>query len=76
MTDNLPHGYIALGAGYSYAPLHVGLVLRNWEAKEVYFQPSDDENAIRDTIAAFDELEILPDDRRAMVIDIALADYF
>lgn len=53
----LPRGYLALGAGFSYAPLRVGLVLRAPDGCEVYFQPGDDETAIRETIDALAEVD-------------------
>lgn len=71
--DELPQGYLALGAGYSYASLRVGLALRHADGREVYFQPGDNESAIRDTIDALDEVSA---EKRDMVADIAFADYF
>jgi len=53
----LPRGYITLPAGYAYAPLRVGLTLRNPEGREVYFQPGDDESIIRETFASLDECD-------------------
>jgi hypothetical protein len=71
--STLPKGYIAISESYSYAPLRVGLALRNARGIDVYFQPGDSESAIRETIEALDEL---PDNRRDIIADMALADYF
>jgi len=54
---DLPQGYFQLPAKYSYAPLRVGLVLRNPWGREVYFQPGDDESIIRETLASLDECD-------------------
>ena len=69
----LPKGYIAISESYSYKPLRVGLSLRNARGTEVYVQPGDDESAMRETIEALDEA---PDDRRDIIADMALSDYF
>jgi hypothetical protein len=69
----LPKGYIAISDSYSYAPLRVGLSLRNARGAEVYVQPGDDESAMRETIEALAEA---PDDRRDIIADMALSDYF
>jgi hypothetical protein len=69
----LPTGYISISESYSYAPSLVGLTLRNARGAEVYVQPGDDESAMRETIEALDEL---PDNRRDIIADMALADYF
>lgn len=65
--------YINIAGGYSYAALRVGLVVRNPQGRETYFQPGDDEAAIRETIDALDEI---PDDKRAIIADISLGEYF
>lgn len=69
----LPKGYIAISDSYSYAPLRVGLALRNARGIHIYVQPGDAESAMRETIEALDEL---PDNRRDIIADMALADYF
>lgn len=69
-----PNGYIRLSADYVYAPLNVGLSLMQLSTgREVYFQPGDDESAIRETIDALGEVD---ESRVDMVADIALGDYF
>lgn len=65
--------YLNIAGGYSYAPLRVGLVVRNPQGREAYFQPGDDEAAIRETIEALDEI---PEDKQAIIADMALGDYF
>jgi hypothetical protein len=69
-----PNGYIRLSADYAYAPLRVGLSLMQLSTgREVYFQPGDDESAIRETIDALQECP-------AQIVDhvahCALGDYF
>jgi hypothetical protein len=49
------------------------LSLRNARGAEVYVQPGDDESAMRETIEALAEA---PDDRRDIIADMALSDYF
>ena len=70
--------YLPIAGGYSYAPLRVGLVVRNPAGQEIYIQPGDDESAMRDTFSALDGLTDLgvPEDRRAIVADMALGEYF
>lgn len=70
---NVPAGYIALPGGYCYAPLRVGTALRNPDGREVYFQPGDDSDSIRDTIASLEEI---PENKRATITDMALGEYF
>ena len=72
-SKTLPKGYITISESYSYAPLRVGLVLRNAHGVDVYVQPGDDESAIRDTIESLDEL---PNDKRDIIADMVLSDYF
>jgi hypothetical protein len=70
-------GYLDIGGGYSYAPLRVGLVIRAPNGREVYIQPGDDETAMRETIAAFDEIsDDVNDAKRATIVDMALGEYF
>lgn len=69
--------YMPLGAGYSYAALRNGLALRNAEGREVYFQPGDDEAAIREVLTSLDEWSVdVNDVKRAMITDMALGEYF
>lgn len=72
--QEIPAGYAAIyDSGYIYAELRVGVALRNPAGKEVYFQPGDDTAAILDTIEALDSI---PEDRRAIVADMAFSEYF
>jgi len=51
--------------------------LCNPQGREVYFQPGDDEHAIRETLAALDEISLDESDpKRAMVADAVLGEYF
>lgn len=69
--------YMPLGGGYSYAALRNGISLCNPQGREVYFQPGDDEHAIRETLAALDEVSLDESDpKRAMVADAVLGEYF
>ena len=75
--DCIGTSYQPLGGGYAYCALRNGLVVRNPQGREVYFQPGDDEAAIRDTLTALDEVSLNPDDnKRAMITDMALSAYF
>ena len=65
--------YLAIGGGYSYCPLRVGLVLRNPAGQQVYFRPGDHESAIREMLDALGEIDERSIDR---VADIALSGYF
>jgi hypothetical protein len=73
-TLELPQGYFPLPAGYAYAPLRVGLTLRNPEGREVYFQLGDDESIIRETFAAIDECDNPKIAAHCAIV--ALSDYF
>lgn len=74
VIETLPRGYLPLPGGYSYAPLRVGLALRNPAGTDVYFQPGDDETIIRDTIDALGECDC--PDLAATMAHISLSDYF
>jgi hypothetical protein len=65
--------YIQIAGGYSYAPLRVGLVIRDPQGREVYCQPGDDEAAMRANIEALDEVS---GDKRGIIADMVLGDYF
>lgn len=77
-----PQGYLGIGGDYSYAPLRAGLVLRAPNGKEVYFQPGDDEAAIRSEIEALDELSCdilsghITEEKHSDICDLALGEYF
>jgi hypothetical protein len=75
--SELPKGHLAIAGGYSYAPLRVGLIVRNPAGKSVYVQPGDDETAMRETIDALDEIsDDVTDAKRAIIADMALGEYF
>jgi hypothetical protein len=76
-ADTLPRGYLPIAGGYSYAPLRVGLVVRNPAGQEIYCQPGDDETAMRANIEALDEIsEDTSDAKRATIADMMLGEYF
>ena len=62
-----------IAGGYSYTALRVGLVLRSPSGRAVYFQPGDATATILETIEALEEV---PDNRRAIITDMVLGDYF
>lgn len=69
--------YQDIGGGYSFAELRVGLVVRNPAGKEIYCQPGDDATAMRENIAALDEIsEDVTDAKRGTIADMTLGDYF
>ncbi len=77
-SAELPKSYIAISLDYSYAPLRVGLVVRrNHDGKEIYCQPGDDENAMRENIDALDEISTdWHDSKRRTIADMTLGEYF
>lgn len=70
----LPKGYYRIAGGWSYAPLRVGLIVRNPDGEEIYCQSGDDENAMRANIEALDEID--DDDKRATICAMVLGEYF
>ena len=77
ITPNRPDPYMPLGGGYAYAALRNGLVVRNPEGREVYFQPGDDEAAIRENLAALDDWSVdVGDAKRGVIADMVLGEYF
>lgn len=75
--DYIGTSYQPIGCGYAYCALRNGLVVRNPQGREAYFQPGDDEAAIRDTLSALDEMSLKPDDfGRSILTDMALGVYF
>lgn len=69
--------YQEIGGGYSFASLRVGLVIRAPNGKEIFCQPGDDENAMRENIAALDEIsEDVTDAKRGTIADMLLGEYF
>lgn len=70
-------GYLAIGGGYSYATLRVGMVVRNPAGAEIYIQPGDDRVTMMDNINALDEVsEDIDDPARGRIADMVLGDYF
>lgn len=77
MSAPLPRGYLAIAGGYSYAPLRVGMIVRAPNGQQIYIQPGDDENAMRENIAALDEIsEDVTDEKRGTIADMMLGEYF
>ena len=75
--DCISTAYQPLGGGYAYASLRVGLVIRNPQGREIFCQPGDDENIMRENLDALGELSLDCDEpKRAMIADIMLSDYF
>jgi hypothetical protein len=73
----LPKGYMPIGGGYSFASLRVGLVVRAPNGKEIYCQPGDDAAAMRENIAALDEIsEDVTDAKRGTIAGMMLGEYF
>lgn len=71
------NAYQDIGGGYSFALLRVGMVVRNPAGQEIYCQPGDDETAMRENIAALDEIsEDVEDAKRATIADMTLGEYF
>lgn len=69
--------YQEIGGGYSFATLRVGMTIRNPAGREIYIQPGDDENAMRENIAALDEIsEDVTDAKRGTIADMVLGEYF
>jgi hypothetical protein len=64
---------IDIGGGYNYTALRIGLVVRNPAGIEIYVQPGDASATMLDNIAALDEL---PDNKRGIVADMILGEYF
>lgn len=70
-------GYEEIGGGYSFASLRVGMTVRAPNGEEIYIQPGDDEAAMRENIAALDEIsEDVTDAKRGIIAGIMLAEYF
>lgn len=65
--------YLSAGR-YRYAFLRVGMVIQSPAGNEIYIQPGDDENAMRENIAALDEI----DDEKLLAhcADILFGEYF
>ena len=66
-----------IGGGYSFQSLRVGLIVRNPAGTQIYIQPGDDETAMRENIAALDEIsEDVTDAKRGIIADMTLGEYF
>lgn len=75
--DYIGTSYMPIGGGYSYYALRNGLVIRNPQGREIYVQPGDDENIVRENLAALDEISLdCDDDKRGVIADMTLGDYF
>lgn len=69
--------YLQIAGGYAWAPLRVGLVLRNPAGSEVYCRPGDDETAMREELEALEEaIDGMAHDKAAALADMALGEYF
>lgn len=69
--------YIEIGGGYSFAELRVGISVRNPAGQEIYCQPGDAASAMRENIAALDEIsEDVADAKRGTIADMVLGEYF
>lgn len=51
--------------------------MRAPNGQQIYIQPGDDENAMRENIAALDEIsEDVTDEKRGTIADMMLGEYF
>lgn len=76
-SDCIGTAYMPIGGGYAYASLRCGLTVRAPSGAEIYIQMGDDETAMRDNIAALDDISLDADDaKRGIIADMILADYF
>lgn len=74
--DCIGTAYQPIGGGYAYTALRVGLVIRAPHGAEIFVQ-GDDENIMRNNIAALDEISLDADDaKRGQIADMILSDYF
>lgn len=77
MTYQHKTGYQPIGGGYEYAALRCGLSVRSPDGREVYVQMGDDEAAMRENIAALDEISLdAGNAKRGVIADMILGDYF
>lgn len=59
---------------YRATALRVGATVEElFTGKSVYFQPGDDTASLRDTVAALEEVDC---EKRAMIFDMAMSNYF
>lgn len=66
-----------IGGGYSFQSLRVGMIVRAPDGAQIYIQPGDDETAMRENIAALDEIsEDVTDKKRGIIADMTLGEYF
>lgn len=71
-------GFREIGGGYSFAELRSGgVVVHAPNGQEIFCQPGDDASAMRENIAALDEIsEDVTDAKRAVIADMVLGEYF
>ncbi len=65
--------YLSIGGGYQFAELRVGASLKNPQGREVYFQPGDDTQTIRENVEA---LQDVAPDKLDVIADMVLGGYF
>lgn len=76
-ADCIGTAYMPLGGGYACASLRMGMAIRNPQGREIYVQPGDDESAMRENLAALDEISLdCDDEKRAIIADMLLSEYF
>jgi hypothetical protein len=69
----LPNGYHTIAGQWSYAPLRVGLIVRNPDGEEIYFQPGDDASEAMNQIEAIQDL---PESRAPIIAAMVFGEYF
>lgn len=75
--DCIGTSYMPLGGGYAYSALRHGLTIINPQGRDIYVQMGDDENVMRENIAALDEISLdADDDLRGTIADMLLGEYF
>jgi hypothetical protein len=66
-----------IGGDYSFQLLRVGMIVRAPNGQQIYIQPGDDESAMRENIAALDEVsKDVTDAKRGTIADMVLGEYF
>lgn len=70
-------GYMPIGGGYQYAALRCGLSILHPDGREIFVQMGDDENIMRENIAALDDVSLdASDTKRGIIADMLLGEYF
>ncbi len=76
-ADCIGTAYQPLGGGYAYASLRVGLSIIAPSGAEIYVQPGDAETAMRENLAALDDVSLDVDDpTRGRITDMLLSEHF